>query len=164
MPDLLRPCVLCYDLPPPYSPRHFLLGPDLLGSYLLTYLLRPYLRGRLRVLQHALPTMLLLILTMLLLVLTTRRTSEYSHMPHARATAAALAPEDACARSEMHGSSSSHLVGVITSYLVARCPRSRRRWHGCMGACTWSWATCVGWSPDLALRYHLILLCPMPTH
>jgi len=38
--------------------------------------------------------------------------------------------------------------------------------HGCMDACTWSWAisTCVGWSPDLALRYHLILLCPMPTH
>ena len=31
-----RPTRVCYYLPPPHSPRHFLLGPYLLGSYLLT--------------------------------------------------------------------------------------------------------------------------------
>ena len=89
-------------------------------------------------------------------MLAMRLTSEYSHMPHARATAAALAPEAAEDRSEMHGSSSSHLVGVITSYLVARCPLSRRRWHGCMDA--WMHAHGHGpsapvWGGPLTLPY-----------
>ena len=35
MPGLLRPCLLCYYLPPPHSPLLH-LGPYLLGSYLLT--------------------------------------------------------------------------------------------------------------------------------
>ena len=156
MPDLLRPCVLCYDLPPPYSPRHFLPGPYLLGSYLLT-------RAVLTRAPPSAPTCATYYATTYTYYATHLRVLPHAararHGGGARAGGSVSSQRDARVIEQPPGGGDNQLPGGALPAVTQEVA-----WmHGCMHM-VMGHQHLFGVVPDLALRYHLILLCPMPTH